>query len=134
MNGKKSAEPRRRSARGGPPRRKYRSSKSREGKKPRKPRLELHGKEYHVFVSMPYRFADDIIRGDYVQPVIDKLTMDRAKSVVYKARGRAINAAVRAALLLEETMGVMKKNIKISSMVKPQDRIISSMEITMSRF
>ncbi|MHA1369850.1 MAG: hypothetical protein ACTSRA_09085, partial [Promethearchaeota archaeon] len=62
-----------------------------------------------------------------------------------KASGKAINAAVRAAILLEEAMGVMKKNINISS--QPANnrektgnvdaknmRMLSSIEINMKTF
>ena len=65
--------------------------------------------------------------------------------VIFKARGQAINVAVRASLLLENIMGVMQRTIEISSEFKKEDprhkgdkknipRVISSMEIHMIKF
>ncbi len=110
------------------------------------PRMERRGNEFHVFVSMVEFFADDVIRREYVEPALDELNagIDR---IIFKARGQAINVAVRAALLLEAVMGVMKKQVSISSEpARPSrgrdgkdggqkvDRLISSMEISMQRF
>jgi DNA-binding protein len=108
--------------------------------------MERRGNEFHVFVSMVEIFADDVIRKQYVEPALDELNagIDR---IIFKAKGQAINVAVRAALLLEAVMGVMQKRVSISSEpARPSrdrpdkdggprhDRLISAMEISMRRF
>ena len=105
--------------------------------------------EIHVFVSMPDRFMDDVLRKTYVHPVIDLFNEGRIKKVVFMARGQAINAAVRVALLVEDIMGVMHKTITIGSQpvertqssadpekkdARRQTRLLSSMEIAMIPF
>jgi DNA-binding protein len=110
------------------------------------PRMERRGNEFHVFVSMVEIFADDIIRKEYVGPALDMLNAG-IDCIVFKAKGQAINVAVRAALLLEAVMGVMQKHVSISSEpARPfndrqgkdgsqkHDRLISAMVISMSRF
>nr|MDO8118334.1 hypothetical protein [Candidatus Sigynarchaeota archaeon] len=110
-----------------------------------------------MYVGMPDKFFDDIIRDRYVLPAIELLSSEQIDKVVYMARGMAINVAVRAALLLEEVMGVMKKEIKIDSNPAPdrvpnarrgdekgnnanekgrrrEPRLISEIEIAMQRF
>nr|MDO8113485.1 hypothetical protein [Candidatus Sigynarchaeota archaeon] len=115
------------------------------------PRTELRGKEFHVFIHMIDRFADDVIRNEFVQPAIEKLNMSNdVDCIVFKAKGQAINVAVRAATLLENVMGVMQKKIRISSEAgrpkasrdgkdrgngeKDRDRMVSSIEISLKRF
>jgi DNA-binding protein len=108
--------------------------------------MEQRGNEFHVFVSMVEIFADDIIRKEYVEPCLDKLNAG-IDIIIFKAKGQAINVAVRAALLLEAVMGVMQKHVSISSEPArhPRDRqdkeddqrherLISAMEISMRRF
>ncbi len=99
---------------------------------------------------MPDKFFDDIIRERYVLHAIELLNSEQVDKVVYMARGQAINVAVRAALLMEEIMGVMRKEIKIGSNPAPDrdvpprkndgkekrkpSRLISEIEIAMQRF
>lgn len=105
-----------------------------------KPRIEESETRLVLYVRSPPKFADDIIRREYVDPAIDKLNRGRVEEIVFKAMGRAINVAVRAALLLEGVMGVMKRIITISSRFESRGsrggggdekspRVISSMEI-----
>ena len=108
--------------------------------------MERRGNEFHVFVSMVEFFADNIIRREYVEPALDELNagIDR---IIFKAKGQAINVAVRAALMLDKIMGVMQKHVSISSEPasptrehrgndggQKQDRRISAIEISMQRF
>lgn len=109
----------------------------------------------HVFVGTLDKFFDDAIRMEFVSPVVDAFTSDRVETVVYKAKGQAINVAVRAALLLEGTLGAMKKDISIhaetprpreqaggkqagkteaSAPSKRASRFVSSIDIAMTRF
>jgi len=88
---------------------------------------------------MPDRFLDDVLRKTYAHPVIDLFNEERIKKVVFKAKGQAINAAVRVALLVEDIMGVMHKNITIGSQPVTRDPdkkpyLLSSIEIAMSPF
>ncbi|MFX0103832.1 MAG: hypothetical protein ACFFCS_29990 [Candidatus Hodarchaeota archaeon] len=104
---------------------------------PGKPRIDEKDNKLVIYVRSPPRFADDVIRGDYVEPAIEKLNEGKVEEIIFKARGKAINVAVRAVLLLEEIVGVMRRTIKISSSMiedrgskgKDDARIISSMEI-----
>lgn len=111
------------------------------------PRMELRRNEFHVFVGSVEPFADDVIRNAFVLPAIDLLNQDKVDTIVFKAKGQAINVAVRAALLLQDVVGVMQKAIIISSEPslpnkgKPEkdgderhQRFISSMEISLKRF
>jgi DNA-binding protein len=112
--------------------------------------MEMRGNEFHVFVSNVDMFVDDVIRKEYVEPTIDRINAG-VDIIVFKAKGQAINVAVRAALLLEAVMGVMQKHISIScETARPfrdrrgtgadrprddqQDRLVSSMEISLRRF
>ncbi|MHA1791565.1 MAG: hypothetical protein ACTSVI_02905 [Promethearchaeota archaeon] len=123
----------------------YNKGSQRMNRKKRGPRMEIRNKSLHVYVSYSQRLSDEIIRQDYLRVVISKLSRDEIDDVIFKARGQAINVAVRAALLLEETMGVMKKKIRISSTLDKQEKnknafkasnnkMVSSMEIEMKRF
>jgi len=109
--------------------------------------MELRRNEFHVFVGVVEPFADDIIRNTFVLPAIDLLNQDKIDTVVFKAKGQAINVAVRAALLLQDVVGVMQKSISISSELgmpgngkqekdgdERRQRRISSMEISLKRF
>ncbi|NMC07631.1 MAG: hypothetical protein GYA24_20625 [Candidatus Lokiarchaeota archaeon] len=94
-------------------------------------------------------FTDDVIRREYVDPALDELNAG-IDCIVFKAKGQAINVAVRAALLLESVMGVMQKHVSISSerargsqvardhgekaKAPGHDRLISAMEISLRRF
>ncbi|HME55203.1 MAG TPA: hypothetical protein VKM55_23550 [Candidatus Lokiarchaeia archaeon] len=111
------------------------------------PRMELRANEFHVFVGVVEPFADDVIRNAFVLPAIDLLNQDKVDTIVFKARGQAINVAVRAALLLQDVVGVMQKAITISSEPglpnkskgeregeERRPRFISSMEISLKRF
>jgi len=109
--------------------------------------MELWRNEFHVFVGNVEPFADDVIRNMFVLPAIDLLNQDKVDTIVFKAKGQAINVAVRAALLLQDVVGVMQKTISISSdTILPgrsknekagdegSKRRISSMEISLKRF
>jgi DNA-binding protein len=106
--------------------------------------MELWQNEFRVFVGAVEPFADDIIRNLYVLPAIDLLNQDKVDTIVFKAKGQAINVAVRAALLLQNVVGVMQKAISISSDTgrsksenagdEGRPRRISTMEISLKRF
>ncbi|MBN2151490.1 MAG: ribonuclease P subunit p25 family protein [Candidatus Lokiarchaeota archaeon] len=130
----------------GPARRSRRDPGFGELRRRFEPRMEQRGDGFYVFVSAVEVFADDVIRKEYVEPALDKLNAG-IDLIVFKAKGQAINVAVRAALLLEAVMGVMQKHVTISSEParpprdrpdkdggRDRDRLVSSMEISMRRF
>ncbi|MHA1714496.1 MAG: hypothetical protein ACTSXP_02540 [Promethearchaeota archaeon] len=110
-----------------------------------RPKFRQDGKKIIIFVKDPPVFLDDIIYSIYIEPIIKRINEGSVEEITFKASGKAINAAVRAAILLEDAMGVMKKNINISS--QPANnrektgnvdaknmRMLSSIEINMKTF